>query len=83
MAVGSTGILKYFRPVGLLSSSTTQTLPDLDGLLSDRGPAKAIKLAYAEVWNSLKNCHIDEDHRIWYSLHCNIMKWVDKHRNMV
>ena len=39
MGVGSTGILKYFKPVsqvGSSSSSTTQTLPDSDGPLSER-----------------------------------------------
>ena len=36
MAVGSTGVLKYFRPVRSSSSSTTPTLPDSDGLLSER-----------------------------------------------
>ena len=52
MAAGSTGILKYFRPVGSSSSLTTQTLPDPDGLLSERVPAKAIELANAEVEQS-------------------------------
>ena len=52
MAAGSTGILKYFRPVGSSSSLTTQTLPDLDGPLSERVPAKAIELANAEVKQS-------------------------------
>ena len=45
--------LKYFRPVGSLSSSsTTQTLPDPEGLLSERVPAKAIELANAKVKQS-------------------------------
>ena len=52
MAAGSISILKYFRPVGLSSSSTTPTLPDPDGLLSERVPAKAIELANAEVTQS-------------------------------
>ena len=41
MAAGSTGILKYSKPVGSSSFSTTQTFPDLDGLLSEKVPAKA------------------------------------------
>ena len=49
MAAGSTGILKYFRPVGSSSSSTTPTLPDPDGSLSERVPANAIELANAKV----------------------------------
>ena len=49
MATGSTDILKYFRPVGSSSSLTTPTLPDPDGPLSERVPAKAIELANAEV----------------------------------
>ena len=52
MAAGSTGILKYFRPVGSSSSLTTQTLPDPDGPLSERVLAKAIELANAEVKQS-------------------------------
>ena len=52
MATGSTGILKYFRPVGSSPSSTTATLPDPDGPLSERVPAKAIELANAEVKQS-------------------------------
>ena len=40
MATGSTGILKYFRPVWSSSFSTTPTLPDPDGPLSERVPAK-------------------------------------------
>ena len=53
MAAGSTGIFKYFRPVGLLSSFTTPTLLDQDGPLSERVPAKlAIKLTNAEVKQS-------------------------------
>ena len=36
MAAGSTGILKYFRPVGSSSSSITPILPDPDGPLSER-----------------------------------------------
>ena len=51
MAASSTGILKYFRPVES-SSSTTPTLPDPDGLLSERVPAKAIELANAKVKQS-------------------------------
>ena len=52
MATGSTSILNYFRPVGSSLSSTTQTLPDLDGPLSEKVPAKAIKLANTEVKQS-------------------------------
>ena len=52
MDVGSTSILKYFRPVRLSSSLTTPILPDPDGLLSERVPAKAIELANAEVKQS-------------------------------
>ena len=52
MAVGSTNILKYFRPDGSSSSLTTQTFPDLEGPLSERTPAKAIKLATAKVKQS-------------------------------
>ena len=44
MAADSTGILKYFRPVGSSLSSTTPTLPDPDGPLSERVPAKAIEV---------------------------------------
>jgi len=47
MAAGS--ILKYFRPVRSSSSLTTQTLPDPAGPLSEKVPAKAIKLANTEV----------------------------------
>ena len=57
MAMGSTGVLKYFRPVGLLLSSTTPTLPDLDGPLSGRVPAKAIELANAKVKQSKESSH--------------------------
>ena len=49
MAAGNTGILKYFKPVGSSSSSTTPTLPDPDGPLSERVPSKAIELANTEV----------------------------------
>ena len=52
MAADSTGILKYFRPVRSSSSLTTPILPDLDGPLSERVPAKAIELANAEVKQS-------------------------------
>ena len=52
MAVGRNGILKYFRPVGSSSSSTTPTLPDLNGPLSKRVSAKAFELANAEVKQS-------------------------------
>ena len=52
MAAGSTSILKYFRPVGSLSSLTTPTLPDPDGPLSERVPDKAIDLANAKVKQS-------------------------------
>ena len=47
-----TGILKYLRPARSSSSLTTQTLPDPDGPLSEMDPAKAIKLANAEVKQS-------------------------------
>ena len=52
MAAGSTGILKYFRPVRPSSSLTTPTLPDPDGLLNERILAKAIELANVEVKQS-------------------------------
>ena len=52
MAVGNTGILKYFRPVRSSSSLTTPTLPDPDGPLSERVPAKAIELANTVVKQS-------------------------------
>ena len=52
MATGSMDVFKYFRPVGSLSSSTIPTLPDPDGPLSERVPAKAIELANAEVKQS-------------------------------
>ena len=54
---GSTGILKYFRPVGSSSSSTTPTLPDPNGPLSERVPAKAIEMANAEVKQSKESSH--------------------------
>ena len=57
MAAGNTGILKYFSPVGSSSSLTTPTLPDPDGPLSERVPAKAIKLANAEVKQSKQLSH--------------------------
>ena len=65
MATGSTGILKYFRPVESSSSltilsMTTPTLPDPDGPLSERVPTKTIELANAKV-NSPKNHHVDKD----------------------
>jgi len=47
MAAGS--IFKYFKPVESSSSFTTQTLPDPDGPLNEKVPAKAIDLANAEV----------------------------------
>jgi len=47
MATGS--ILKYFKPVRLSLSFTTQTLPDPDSPLNEKVPAKTIKLANAEV----------------------------------
>ena len=40
MATGSSGVLKYFRPVRSSSSSITPILPDPDGLLSERVPAE-------------------------------------------
>ena len=46
------GILKYFRPVGSSLSSTTPTLPDPNGPLSERVPAKVIELTNAEVKQS-------------------------------
>ena len=63
MAVGSTGILKYFRSVGSSSSPTTPTLTDPDhryyiyylcpdGPLSERVPTKAFELANTEVKQS-------------------------------
>ena len=50
---------KCFRPVRLSSSSATQTLPDSDGQLSEKVPAKAIELAIMLNWNSQKNHHMD------------------------
>ena len=60
--MGSIGILKYFRPVRSSSSLTTPALPDPNGLLSERVPAKAIELANAEVKPSktVQNRHVDE-----------------------
>ena len=46
MAAG--GILKYFNLTSV-TSSTSPTLPDPDGPLSEKVPAKAIKLANAEL----------------------------------
>ena len=57
MAAGSTGILKYFRLVRPLSSLSTPTLSDPDGLLSERILAKAIELANAEVKQSKESSH--------------------------
>ena len=62
--IASTGILKYFRPV-----KTTPTLPDLDGWLSERVPAKAIKLANAEVKQSKESSHGQRLPRGHCSLH--------------
>jgi len=45
--MAAVSILKYFKPVGLSSSFTTQTLPDPDGPLNEKVPAKAIELANA------------------------------------
>ena len=57
MTVGGTSILKYFRSVGSSSSLTTQTLPDQEGPLSEKFPAKAIKLPNAEVkWSEEPSC---------------------------
>ena len=52
----ATGILKYLKPVTLLSSSNSLTLPDLNGPSSEKVPAKAIELANAEVEQQLKVC---------------------------
>ena len=49
----ATGILKYFKPVTLSSSSNFLTLPDPNGPLSEKVPAKAIELAKAEVEQQL------------------------------
>ena len=57
MAAGSTGILKYFRPVGSLTSLTTPTLPFPDGPLSEIIPAKAIELDNSEVKQSKESSH--------------------------
>ena len=70
MAAGSSGILKSFRRVGLSSSSTTPTLSDLDGPLSERVPAKAIELANAEVKQSIESSCGQRPPRGCYSLHC-------------
>ena len=69
MAVGSTGILKYFRPVGSSSSSTTPTLPDPDGPLSERVPAKAIELANNAVKQSKESSRGRRPPRGCCSLH--------------
>ena len=45
---GSSGILKYFN-LTPVASSTSPTLPDPDGPLSEKVPAKAIELANAEL----------------------------------
>ena len=67
-----------------MSFLTTQTLPDPDSPLNERFPAKAIKLAIAEVKQSEEPSRGHEEHRIilGFSLHRNVMKWVDKHRNI-
>ena len=65
----STGILKYFRPVQSSSSSTTSTLPDPDGPLSERVPAEAIELANAEVKQSKESSHGRRPPRGCCSLH--------------
>ena len=52
-----TGTLKYLRPAGSSPSLTTQTLPDPDGPLSVKVPAKAIKLASAEIKQSKELSH--------------------------
>ena len=69
MAVGSTSIFKYFRPVGLSSSSTTPTLPDMEGPLSERVLAKAIELANAKVKQSKESSRGQRPPRGHCSLH--------------
>ena len=63
MAVGSTGILKYFRPVGSSSSSTNPTLLDPDGPLSERVAAKLLNWLMLKQ-NNPKNRHIDKDRHV-------------------
>ena len=69
MAAGSTGILKYFRPIRSSSPSTTPTLPDPDGPLSERVPAKAIQLANAKVKQSKESSRGRRASRGCCSLH--------------
>ena len=52
MATGSTGILKYLDQLGHRHPHTTPTLPDPDGSLIERVPAKAIELTNAEIKQS-------------------------------
>ena len=54
------------RHPGLATQTSTQTLLDPDGLLSERVPAKAIKLANAEVKQSKEpSC----ERRLLYLIH--------------
>ena len=49
----ATGILKYCKPVKSSCSSSSLSLPEPNGSLSNKVPSKAIELANAEV-TSLK-----------------------------
>ena len=50
------GILKYFKAVQTLSSSSPN-LPDPDGPLSRKVPAKAIELANVKVSEAIEKPH--------------------------
>ena len=80
MAAASTSILKYFKPVCRVrssSSSTTQTLPDLDGQLSERVPAKAqlppIGHRKLYVYESPVYCTFTKEFTSGHGLMCAIM----------
>ena len=81
MAMGNTNILKYFKPVRSSSSSITQTLPDPDGPLSERVPAKAIELANAEVKQSEESSRGRRPPYLILTPSQHYIKWVDEHRN--
>ena len=74
--MGSISIFKYFRPVGSSSSSTTLTFLDLDGPLSERVSAKAIKLANAEV----KHSQVCFQRQLIYNIHdiAGVIKAISK-----
>ena len=56
MLVRMAGILKYFKPVPT-SSSSSPNLPDPDGPLSKKIPAKAIELANAKITEATEVPH--------------------------